>query len=1011
MAILDRFLRAARDDTSTPSSTDKFLSDIQNPFKSELQQDALISSLAFTLPLTILIALLFCFIRPYNNVVYAPRAKYADSKHAPPPITKGLFSWIKPLVSTKESDLVERVGLDAAVFMRVNRMFRNIFTVLAVIGSAVLIPTVLVANAYYKGVEFPTILQPQQVKYESSAVWVYVVVAYLFDIIIMYYLWANYRHIVRLRRDYFNSADYQRSLHARTLMVTDIPKELRSDEGIARLTDEVKATHDMPRTAIARNVKDLPDLVEEYEKCVRELEEHLAKYLKNPDRLPAKRPTCKPHKNDKSYGTYPSGSKVDAIEYLTGRVKELEREIREVRQSVDKRNPMPYGFASYESIPVAHGVAYAARNKGPQGTAIRLAPKPNDIIWKNLKLPASRRKTQNIMNAIWVTLLTIAWVPPNILIAVFLSNLSALGDLWPAFQSSLERYRVFWSIVQGVLAPAITTFFYLYLPAIFRKMSMNAGDVSKTSRERHVARSLYSFFCFNNLIVFSLFSSFFSLILAMTGHSSDPNNQKPTNAEEFLTYFYKGLCNVSLYWLCWLLQRNMGTAVDLAQLVTLAWGSFSRRYLSPTPRRLIELSAPQPFDYAGYYNYFLFVSTVAICFAPIQPLVLVVTALYFWIDSFIKKYLLLYVFITKYESGGMFWRSIYNRTLILTFLGNLVIALTLVCTAPVDFCWPKLAALVPLPVLLVAFKVYCTRAFDDEIHFYQKGQAIRDSEIVAGEEGMKKRKGDRVAVRFGHPVLFKPLITPMVASKSQHMLKQIYTGRTSMEDTAAVAGYSDVYMDNMDNRKPGKQSAGSGPQGWEVVNENQMDFEHYKNRPEFRDEAGGDGELYGHAADLVRPGTPSSINTLTRNGTWDSEYAGYGHSRSASGSRDMSSYPHSRSGSHDSDLTKVDGAGGGGGMEYPRGYHQTPSNLREASPAPGEFGRAGSRPDMYRHGSREVLVSTAAGMGRSTPDHFSAAGGYGQIRYGNVPGQTPGSTPGEEDTSYDYFRRGREQAR
>jgi hypothetical protein len=48
--------------------------------------------------------------------------------------------------------------------------------------------------------------------------------------------------------------------------------------------------------------------------------------------------------------------------------------------------------------------------------------------------------------------------------------------------------------------------------------------------------------------------------------------------------------------------------------------------------------------------------TVALTFATIQPLVLPVSFLYFAVDSFLKKYQLMYVFVTKVESGGVFWR-------------------------------------------------------------------------------------------------------------------------------------------------------------------------------------------------------------------------------------------------------------------------------------------------------------------------------------------------------------------
>ena len=348
----------------------------------------------------------------------------------------------------------------------------------------------------------------------------------------------------------------------------------------------------------------------------------------------------------------------------------------------------------------------------------------------------------------------------------------------------------------------------------------------------------------------------------------------------------------------------------------------------------------------------------------------------------------------------MFWRTLYNRMLVLTLLGNVVIALLVVAQGDTTVNWGMLAAMAPLPFLILGFKLYCLRAFDEPIHFYQKGKAMRDSEIAMSAEG-KKRKGDKVGVRFGHPVLYKPLMTPMVSAKAQHLLKQVYSGRTSMDDNATVAGYSDVYMDSMDANKPGK-TTGAAP--FEIVPEHQMDFEHYKNRPEFRDEAGGDGELYGYAQDIIRPGTPGTMTTITRTGTMQTY-----DSRGRSGSRDA--LGRSRSESRDSEQTRV----GGNETEYPRGYHQTPA-LREHSPAGSDYsvdigrGRGRFGGDGVDHKeSREGLAANAARMGRSPPPtlptpYAPTPGGYGPIR---TPGSTPGEDVGEENTSYDYFRRGR----
>lgn len=44
---------------------------------------------------------------------------------------------------------------------------------------------------------------------------------------------------------------------------------------------------------------------------------------------------------------------------------------------------------------------------------------------------------------------------------------------------------------------------------------------------------------------------------------------------------------------------------------------------------------------------------VAIMFAPIAPLVALAGAVIFWINSFVYKYQLMFVFVSKVESGGV----------------------------------------------------------------------------------------------------------------------------------------------------------------------------------------------------------------------------------------------------------------------------------------------------------------------------------------------------------------------
>ncbi|KAH8694943.1 putative DUF221 domain protein [Talaromyces proteolyticus] len=840
---------AARDDNST-NPTDTFLSLIQSPFRSSFQVNAFWASLGTSIGISVVLALLFSLFRPHHNVIYAPKIKHADQKHAPPPVGKGLFAWVPPVIKTKEEAFTDRIGLDAAVFLRCARMMRNMFSIMAVIGCAVLIPVNLMQNNGSATTDTSAFTRMTPLQIKTEAAWSQVVCAYAFDFIVIAFLWYNYRAILKLRRRYFESAEYQMSLHARTLMLTDVPQNLRSEEGLMRLTDGVNPTSALPRTTIGRNVKELPSLINKHEEAVRQLESVLATYLKNPDHLPINRPTMRPARKHK--GELGSG-KVDAIDYLTDRIQELEARIKDVRQSVDKRNTMPYGFASWEAIEHAHAVAYTARNKKPQGTTIQLAPRPHDIIWENLPLSRATRRWRRMVNVFWVLLLTVLWIAPNAMIAIFLSDLSNLGLVWKGFQTSLEQHPKVWAAVQGIASPALTSLIYLILPIIFRRLMRRAGDKTKTSRERHVIHYLYFFFVFNNLVVFSLFSAAWAYVSAVINAKN--NNESAWDAVKEGNFWYKAmsaLCQVSPFWVTWLLQRNLGATLDLVQLFTVVWKWWMKTFMAATPRQNIEWTAPLPFDYASYYNYFLFYATVALSFATLQPIILPVAALYFCLDCGLKKYLLMYVFVTKTESGGRFWPIVFNRMIFATILADFVVALVVKSQGTLNMVY----ALVPLPFIMLGFKWYCARTFDADMIYYNHG-TLSDAEALGPGPGKGiKRAGDRLNARFGHPALYKPLLTPMVHARAAELLKSIYRGRLGNFDT--TAGYSDIAMQSMSTSVPGKtEPQPNAP--FEIVNENQLDFSYFKNRADFRDEFGGG--IYGRPEDLIseRSQTPRTF--------------------------------------------------------------------------------------------------------------------------------------------------------
>lgn len=184
-----------------------------------------------------------------------------------------------------------------------------------------------------------------------------------------------------------------------------------------------------------------------------------------------------------------------------------------------------------------------------------------------------------------------------------------------------------------------------------------------------------------------------------------------------------------------------------------------------------------------------------------------------------------------------------------------------------------IGCMAPLPLLVLAFKYYCMVTFEDQCKYYNK--AILDDPAPAplGDSDKKGRGYDRVAAKFGHPALYKTLITPMVHAKARHVLANIYRGRLD-SDAAGAPGYSDIAMNPMSKSDPGRYAGldrnanldGAKNDMFEMVPESNLDFAYYKNRADFRDEYGGEGELYGRPPDLATDGSQTAYSFMTGSG-------------------------------------------------------------------------------------------------------------------------------------------------
>jgi len=215
--------------------------------------------------------------------------------------------------------------------------------------------------------------------------------------------------------------------------------------------------------------------------------------------------------------------------------------------------------------------------------------------------------------------------------------------------------------------------------------------------------------------------------------------------------------------------------------INLVWLTLKTRIFGRTPRDMREWTQPQTFDFDIYYSSLLFMTAVAFVYAPLAPLVAAMAAVVFWISSITSKYQLMFVNVSKVESGGRLWNVVINRLLFSTIFMHLIMTLTIgLVHGWKSFLW---VACVP-PILIVGgFKIWLHQTFNSAFRWYNATQQELAENKLSAERERNDMKGNRLSKRFGHPALHAELFTPMVHANMVHLLPEVYHGRLSREET------------------------------------------------------------------------------------------------------------------------------------------------------------------------------------------------------------------------------------
>ncbi|KAG0320232.1 hypothetical protein BGZ99_004655 [Dissophora globulifera] len=729
------------------------------------QPTALAINLATNVGLSLITLGAFCWLRPKNG-------------------DDGYFSWMGPVWSCPDEVLVDKIGLDAVVFIRFVRMCRNVFLALAIVGCGVLIPiNVVFTIRAQPGGQLPSdkiaMLTMDGIT-DLTWYWAHVACVWFFSLVLYFAMHHGYRTFLKFKIRYYESETYQEEVSSRTIMLAGLPSSLQTDDKLFKFMDDMGLKDKPVQALVGRKVDKLPELMQKHKKMVKALEKVVAKYFADPNRLPSKRPTV-------SVGGF-CGNKVDAIDYYSQQIEELSDQIERVRNQVSKSQPTNYGFVSYATIHAAHRVArelssaitLRQRSKMLDPPELFLSPAPKDIIWFNVANPKQLRKSRKfLVNLAFIVFSLLFFIPMGMLTTI--AKLDRIVGLAPASKQYFETHPFVAGLLQSLLPVLIMDILLLIVRKFISYLAWFQGNITKSSTDRSTLAKFYLFFTLNNLIVFALTGTiigFFAQIKLILATFSDPQTTWAAikayihNQDNIVELLSKNVIDTSLFWVNYISLRNFGALLDLFQLVSLVLYWFKH---TVTPREKSAMDKPDVFDFPLFFSVHLFLLTVALLYSVVAPLVLFFALIYFSLASLVYKYQLMYVFRTKIETGGRLFRVVYNRLLAAMILFQVIMIGILNLKA----AHIHSLALLPLPFLTVVFKVLMMKTYDPKIDFYDYGALREERHLSRGKNGK-----NMLLLNFENPAHSSKVVSALVPDGAKKLLssKVLHPDRHGSKD-------------------------------------------------------------------------------------------------------------------------------------------------------------------------------------------------------------------------------------
>ncbi|KAI5480450.1 AMP deaminase [Pseudohyphozyma bogoriensis] len=615
---------------------------------------------------------IFMVLRTRFRRIYAPRTFIPPPSQRVEPLPHGLFSWIPAILKADASQIIQKNGLDAYVFVRFLWLMVEIFVPFMVLTWIVIMPVDAAASkGTSTGIEmftFGNVGLSESPRYAAHLIVVWINTFY-----VLYLIKRELAAFVVLRQDFLMSRKHAMLAQSKTVLVTGVPKEHLTVDAMTKFCSVLPGG--VQRVWLARDLGDLPDYYDRRLKACKKLESAETKLLRlaakairknkvqdapSPSDLEADSSLAAryvPAKKRPSHklgflGLF--GKKVDTIEWARDEIAETNRLLAEGTATLSgaeadaKYPPESAAFIQFNTQIAAHMFAQCLAHHAPLRMSARyIEVSQEDVIWSNLSINPYQAKVRYAISWAFTIGLIVAWAFPVAFVGL-ISNVSSLciSAPWLAWLCKLPTPVN--GIIQGVLPPVALAVLFILLPIVLRLAARFQGIPLRTQIELSLMTRYFLFLVIHGFLIVTLSSG---LVAAIPQITKDPGSA--------VTLLATKLPAASTFFLTYIVTTALGAAGGgLAQIVKLIVYYVKLFILGSTPRSVAGIKLGMSgVAWGTLFPGITLLTVIALTYSVIAPIVTGVALFSFFLYWFIYKYLFLWVFDCppSSETGGLFY--------------------------------------------------------------------------------------------------------------------------------------------------------------------------------------------------------------------------------------------------------------------------------------------------------------------------------------------------------------------